>query len=144
MPGKGQILTAINFGNDPGQLDVHPDGCCPLYGVGKFGQVSVNMIIVERLRKPHQRGHLAVQNVHSPPDLAAPLDHVFSQIFDRHLCVHALCHRHSHCLSDLERRFVSWIENLVGLVDLHSYARRIGYPKLAGKARCSIEFPSIL
>lgn len=115
ISAKGGIFTAINFRNDPGQLDMHANGCCPLYGMGKCGEVSVDMIIIERLRKAHQRGHFAVQNVHGPPDFAASLDHVLSQILDRHLRVHTLRHSHSHRLSDLKRAFISRTEVVVDL-----------------------------
>lgn len=70
--------------------------------VGVEWEFVVHMAFLDRLWQTHQGGHLPIENVNGPPDIASSLDHILSKGFDRHVCVHALGQGDPRSLANLQ------------------------------------------
>ena len=64
-------------------------------------QLMVDLVILDGLWKPHQRSHLPVKNVHSPPNLATSPDGLLSKSLDGHMGMHTLSKCNSQSLANL-------------------------------------------
>jgi hypothetical protein len=61
----------------------------------------MNLTVMDGLWQAHQRGHLPVQDVDFPPNLAASLNKSFSKVLYRHVSVHTLSEGNPHSLCNL-------------------------------------------
>ena len=65
-------------------------------------QLRVDLVILDGLWKSHERGHLPVKDVHSPPNLATSPDGLLSKSLDGHMGMHTLCKCNSQSLANLD------------------------------------------
>lgn len=70
--------------------------------VCEFWYLRLDVTIIDGLRQAHQRGHLSIEYVGRPPDFAASLNHVMSEVLHWHVGVHSLCHGYAHSLANLD------------------------------------------
>lgn len=94
-------LTAVDFIHDLTHLDLHAEGDRLLGRSGEVGKLMMQLIVADGLRQPHQRGHLAIEDVDGPPDPTASLDDGIPQVLRRHIGVHSLGLGDPRCLANL-------------------------------------------